>query len=628
MSVMYPLGFLALLGIPVLIIIYIIKNKYTEQVVSSTYLWTLSEKFLKRRNPLNKIAGIISLILQILIVLFVAVALAHPVFTVPNSAYSYCFILDGSGSMNIEQNGKTRFDIAKGEIQSLVESSASGSSYTLIYAGEYTKDVYDGENKNQLLRSLDELTPSYKTVVYDEALEKAQIRFIQNNALQTYFYTDKSFEKNDNVTVVDVSSHEENYAVTGVSAKLETSAEETRLTVTGMVVSYESDTELTLEFYLDGASESVGTRTVQTVKGEYTPFTFTHKLDSAVSDYQSVKAVITNSDALALDNECIYYREGSANAYTALIVSESPFYIYSALTANKNATILVSGVEAYEAGKVDASGYDLYVFDGVKNIEMPTDGAVWIFDPQETVKGGGFIVSPITPAPLTRLTYTDADRYSPTAKRLLRDVPKNDIYLYEEDVKCRLTGEFTTILSCNGNPAVFAGANSAGNREVVFSFDLHKSNLPGLLLDYAALMRNVIAYTFPDVIEETSYVCGDTMTVNVVAGCESIRIESPLGNVSYPAVGGSSIEYTLTEVGEYRGYMKVGNTERTFRVFSEFPEEERATVVSADSFSLNGDPSDEKKDGFYSEIWFWFIIIAVLAAADWMVYCYEHYQLR
>ncbi|MDE7076738.1 MAG: BatA domain-containing protein, partial [Clostridia bacterium] len=43
MTLLYPLGLLGLLAIPVLILIYIIKSKYTEQVISSTYLWTLSE---------------------------------------------------------------------------------------------------------------------------------------------------------------------------------------------------------------------------------------------------------------------------------------------------------------------------------------------------------------------------------------------------------------------------------------------------------------------------------------------------------------------------------------------------------------------------------------------------------
>ena len=79
MSFLYPLGLLGLIGVPILIIIYIIKNKYTEQVIASTYLWALSEKFLKKRLPINKLVGIISLILQIITVILVSFALAHPV---------------------------------------------------------------------------------------------------------------------------------------------------------------------------------------------------------------------------------------------------------------------------------------------------------------------------------------------------------------------------------------------------------------------------------------------------------------------------------------------------------------------------------------------------------------------
>lgn len=43
MSFYFPLGLLGLLGIPVLILIYVIKSKYTEQTIASTYLWELSE---------------------------------------------------------------------------------------------------------------------------------------------------------------------------------------------------------------------------------------------------------------------------------------------------------------------------------------------------------------------------------------------------------------------------------------------------------------------------------------------------------------------------------------------------------------------------------------------------------
>ena len=114
MSFLYPLGLLGLLGIPVLIIIYIIKSKYTEQTVSSTYLWILSEKFLKRRNPLNRLTGIISLILQILAVTAISLAIAHPMITIPDSANDYFFILDGSGSMRMRARFLSRVQKASG----------------------------------------------------------------------------------------------------------------------------------------------------------------------------------------------------------------------------------------------------------------------------------------------------------------------------------------------------------------------------------------------------------------------------------------------------------------------------------------------------------------------------------
>ena len=48
MSFLYPYAFLILLAIPVLIIIYLLKNKYKESTTPSTYLWELSKKFLKK----------------------------------------------------------------------------------------------------------------------------------------------------------------------------------------------------------------------------------------------------------------------------------------------------------------------------------------------------------------------------------------------------------------------------------------------------------------------------------------------------------------------------------------------------------------------------------------------------
>ena len=134
MTLTYPLGLLGLIGIPILILIYIIKNRYSEQVIATTYIWTTSERFLKRRLSRSFLAGLISLILQILIVALLSLAIAQPVITLADAARSYCFVLDASGSMNIVQEGETRFDIAKSKINEIIDRSVNGSEYTLIYA--------------------------------------------------------------------------------------------------------------------------------------------------------------------------------------------------------------------------------------------------------------------------------------------------------------------------------------------------------------------------------------------------------------------------------------------------------------------------------------------------------------
>ena len=209
MNLLYPLGLLGLIGIPILIIIYIIKNKYTEQVISSTYIWTLSEKFLKKRNPINKLVGIISLILQILAVLFVSVAVAHPVFTVPDSANEYLFILDGSGSMNITEGSKTRLERGKDEIASLINGSLNGCTYTLVYAGTTTETVFDRTgSKEQALKLLSGVSPAYLNTGFSDALAVAQRYFNDSPWIKTYLVTDKVVREHENVEIVNARAEE------------------------------------------------------------------------------------------------------------------------------------------------------------------------------------------------------------------------------------------------------------------------------------------------------------------------------------------------------------------------------------------------------------------------------------
>ena len=53
MTFRYPFALLGLIAIPILIIIYIIRNKYKEVTAPTTYIWEVAAKMLKRKNPFS-----------------------------------------------------------------------------------------------------------------------------------------------------------------------------------------------------------------------------------------------------------------------------------------------------------------------------------------------------------------------------------------------------------------------------------------------------------------------------------------------------------------------------------------------------------------------------------------------
>ena len=194
-------------------------------------------------------------------------------------------------------------------------------------------------------------------------------------------------------------------------------------------------------------------------------------------------------------------------------------------------------------------------------------------------------------------------------------------------IKYGIYSNFTTLYSYNKQPLVFAGTNSIGNREVVFAFSLHDSNFP-LLSDFVPVMRNLLAYSFPNVVEKVNYICGETLEINVPANCTDIKVETPMGNTEYPVSGIAANEMILNEPGVYTVTLTVGETLRKYRVCCEMPAAESNALMSEREFSLQGEAGEGGRDGIYDDLMIFMILLALLITVDWMVYCYDKYQLR
>ncbi len=615
----YPHGLWGLLLIPVLVLIYILKNKHTEQVISSTYLWTLSERFLKRRNPISRVTGIISLILQILAVLFISIGISQPVFKPANAADDFVFILDASGSMHYEQGDTTRFELGKNKIAELIEESAEGSAYTLIRAGEGTGTLYkECEEKAEALAMLEEAQPSSTTPNFTQARSMAQELFAQKPSSKIYLVTDKGYADMQNVTLINVAENVENYAVYG----LEQGLKEGKLVVMGKACSYKSDATLSLSLELiNGDDKVTQAQTIEVNALEEKVFSFT--LEN--SGYQSITVKIDNEDSLPLDNESILYGVNSVNTTKEggiLLVSEDGFFLKEAFES----LVGESGVETCLPSEYDSTkqGYQLYVFEDFVPQVLP-GGAVWFVNPSDSVPDAGFSVlqEKMLPAP-QKLEYSTstATRVEELLKNTHGDEISIDMY-----IKCSLYRSFHTLISYEGSPVVFAGTNSKNLRQVVFAFDFHRADFI-LKFDYMVLMKNLLNFTSPAMVTRSGYECGESVLVNVFADCESIRIDTPTGDIAYLDVSQDLAEYMLNEVGTYKITQMRGGNPQVAYIYGNLPAGERAAMVNEEKFIVEGTPSEERRAGRYDDLTILFIVLAAIFIADWMVYCYEQYQLR
>lgn len=618
MSFLYPLGLIGLIGIPILIIIYIIKNKYTEQIIPSTFLWTLSEKFLKKRKPISLINGLISLLLQIAIVLVISLLIAHPVLTIPNSAKEYCFIIDGSGSMNTVNENMTRLEIGKEKVKEIINSSTDGSKYTVLFVSDTSKVVYEKiTNKEKACELINEIQPLGITINYTNALSYAQQYFNENNSLLTYLITDKNYTV-ENINIINVNNNEINYGI----SSLDYIIDGLKLKIYGNIISNNED-QITLDIYVDDVLETKLDVNVNNSKANSFEFI------STTTTFTQIKTTISSNDSLLDDNTRIIYNLEKNHNYTTLIISDHPYYLQSIINTIGNITVNTISFDDYNKTGESMTGYSLYIFDSFTPNDLPTDGTIWLFNPSSSIKGAGFSVQDVIENE-EGMVLSYPKNSTTLFKTLTKDLEKEDIYVSKYR-KYGLHRNFTTLLTHDGNPILFTGTTDNGTREVVFAFDIHNSNV-SMLMDFILLTRNLLTYSFPVIIDETSFICGDTVNINVLSNCKSIRIDSPKGNISYLDISKEVTNFQVNESGTYKISLKLGEGEnadmKEMYIFASLPDEEIVSSTTEEKLVLQGEISNNYSDGIYDKLVILFIVLIIIYMIDWMVYCYEQYQLR
>ena len=629
MSFNFPFGLLLLIAIPVLIIIYIIKNKYKEKVVSSSYIWDLSKKFLKKKNPFNTIANLLNLILQCLCIAFLSFSLADPVFNFKNSAENEVFILDASASMGtLNENGLTRFEEAKKQIKDVVEKSVSGSTYTLLVSDSNSRTICKGIKDKEIFNSLlDRVQIDYDESELGNAISLAQSLSSLNEGSRFSLYTDKDVKTIDGFTSVNVSDTNKNYAINDLRINDVKVEEKKYALFEADVISYSEDTTLEVEFFLN--EKSIGTVEQEVKQNELTTVSLELPNENGeYSVYSSVKALIKNGDYLKEDSEFILYATNDTEATNVLIVSYSPFYFESAFNAlnQNNLKISYTTVAPFVYDMTSGTvGYDVVIFDGYAPSRLPVDSTVWLFNTGESIPNSGFYVQKelTVEDPGIKATYSN-NNDDLLYQELTKNLVKREITI-KTYMRYTLTSRFTTILSYDNLPFIFAGRNEFEQKQIVFNFDLHNSDFP-LKADFIILMRNLINYSNPSVVTDFNYMVSDEVALNFPDTAISCEIETPSGEVNY--LDSHDIQtYTLDEVGTY--VVKVESaTGKTIEInlFSAFPNNERnPQIEDLNSYTITLNADAPKADRIFEALLVVVIIALIFLLADWMVYSHEQF---
>ncbi len=633
MSWLYPIGFLGLLSLGILILIYIIKPNYQNKRISSTYIWRLSLKYKKQRIPISKIQNLLMFICQTLILAILATLIAGPIVASAGGGDEdeVVIIVDASAGMRIADSGETRFHRALSEARTMAERTLDGgSSVSFILADDTPEFLFRRIGPDGGSSALDKIDQ-----LYDDGVERlswsaadmsgatalAESVLQSNPEAKVYLYTGTDYTYHDGVNVVNIATANEwNATILDCAAELDN---DNHYKITVNAACYGKTDFITVYCKVHGVNGDPSSD-VLLEKGEFfdpsaeeksVVFTSDDFPSGAIYSYDYIEAYVSVRDSFADDNSFLLYG-GSKPIIRIQYSSSSPNnYFESAIRSLRQYFRDVWDVQytALTENEIGATeGFDLYIFEHRMPDTLPTDGIVLLVDPDIAPQdsglqiGGAYQVesdSVLAQGESHELTkYVDPQRVT-IAKY-------NDIVLSED---------YKELIFYNGRPVMLL-KDTPESKVIVWAFDLNYSNIIALP-DFSFLIYNMFNHFLPATFSGNAFEIGDTVEFNgrgtnlkVTGNGQEYDFESAKGEIVLTRPG----TYTATQTS------MDGETLIIENFFVKIPSSESDTTKEVDIL-----PSVES--GYVSEIeyrdllLYFAIALVSLMFAEWALEIKKNY---
>ncbi len=599
------LPLIMLVGVPVIIILYLMKPKGTRKVVPSLLLWKNAERNDQSMTFSKRLINNILMILEILTLILLMLAAMSPAIKrgVSGSVKSTILVIDTSGSMQFQdENGRTRLEEAILDAKDFVETSSGEIS--IVTCDSNIQVLVNGSKDKQKLKRIlsgikatDTAGDISKASGIIESLEKEDvIVFTDGNGAA-------GLEEMASGMSIDINVYGgvvQNVGLTQMSMKKNDSGHY------DVAIGYQNKGEETRNFDIslyDADDQLIDVRSVEVAGNQFGTVLM---MDRDVSG-SFVKAEISgvSDDGLLRDNTAFAVKVDSTEKPMYLVGVGNTYFekAYTAITAET--VIKVSS----DSDITDMNAVAIYDRADLINKNMPRLVQAYKPEGAETISGAMVTVR-------TGNLIADMTDYTFGASNLtVLDCPEWAEPLMVVD---NGTGEEKVV-------AYYGEEN--GVRQVVLGFDIRDSEYP-LLAEFPIFVADSITYLTDESLVQSKYIQAGEM----VDLSPSVSSAMSLESVDKGAFSSKSkTENGVVADTAYAGLCKLTDTDANNNKKEEYfvvryPSSEADGTVETESMSYITDAEYGVRFGSIKRVCL--IIALLILILDWIIYIRRRVRVR
>lgn len=573
MTLLTPLGLLALITLPIIFLLHLRRERLRRVVVPSLLLWQhLPQDNGRQRKWLLPMT--LLLLLHLTIAGLLALALSQPQWLTNlfrGRGTHIALVIDTSTSMQAEETTRTtRLDQARDQARQVLGSLGSNDRVSLIDAGPDATLLASGSSDNRaaLLTVLDSISAGGTGTNLADALTLAQVATEQERG--------RSFRNNRIIVLSDLEPPAEaslpleriewrrvgnnigNIALVNFTATPRRVGDSTTFDVFARIVNYDSNPYgLAVRLYGDGEPLGDPTPVSLQANGERV---LAWDITTAA---ETLRAELNVDDILDSDNVA-YLSLSRSRPAQVVLVSAQPDLLSRVLVSLPNVQVHTIAPDTYNSSPLAGSA-DITIFDNVLPAAFPAGGVLLVDPPPTGDTRAVLSVAEAPPPPDTLVPIIP-----PGADEMLEQVSlgntrfgspvRLDVPAWAEvqlvlRERSLLAGSQQA--SMPGDVPLIVRGQTGNSDIVIWTFDPDETSLPTRVA-FPVLTGLTIGDLLPPA-PPTSLLAGQPLTIQPHPRADTIELEAPDGQTRQVAISRTVLLDGLDQAGFYRLVQRANN---------------------------------------------------------------------